>query len=82
MDMTYDAMDKDGHVNTLPPFADIDVATIITNTHTRWQRLIHQPHSLLHSEFGHWERGAVAFVLRRITERKAGVVACRKKGDY
>jgi fatty acid synthase subunit alpha len=25
MDMTYDAMDKDGHVNTLPPFADIDV---------------------------------------------------------
>ena len=25
MDMTYDAMDKDGHVKTLPLFADIDV---------------------------------------------------------
>ncbi|KAF8907276.1 fatty acid synthase [Gymnopilus junonius] len=27
MDMTYDAMDKDGHVKTLPLFADIDVRT-------------------------------------------------------
>ena len=25
MDMTYDTMDKDGHVKTLPLFADIDV---------------------------------------------------------
>lgn len=27
MDMTYDAMDKDGHVKTLPLFADIDIRT-------------------------------------------------------
>jgi fatty acid synthase subunit beta len=27
MDMTYDTMDKDGHVKTLPLFADIDVRT-------------------------------------------------------
>jgi hypothetical protein len=27
MDMTYDIMDRDGHVKTLPLFADIDVRT-------------------------------------------------------